>query len=163
MSELIIFNVPLKPDKQNYDEIKFSDEFKGTPEDVRCIKDKVENIQNSTEIKNIYPVKTSIGTVLIRFEPTEGRFKSIEGFMNFEDKAIQQSASDSDDSDKQESSQSEKLYVYEVFLKGGVRYTATALYTLEEKEKYIFVQPENNRESFVLISAVSSIIRQLKG
>ncbi len=157
MSELMIFSVPLKPDKKNYEEIKFSDEFKGTPEDMRLIKDSVNKIQNSTESKGSREIQTSIGKVSVRFEPTEGRFKSIEGFVNVEDKAVQKSASDGDDKQN-------LLYVYDVYLRDGRNFTVEALNYRQEGEKYIFVQSENtlSHETFVLVSEVLSVVRQLR-
>lgn len=158
MPELMIFRVPLKPDKKNYEDIKFSDEFKGTDEDVKCIKDSVRKIQNSTDIKGIREVQTSIGNVSIRFEPTEERFKSIEGFVNVEDKAVQKSLSDSDDKQN-------LLYVYEVYLRDGRNFTVEALNYRQEGEKYIFAQSDENtlsHETFVLVSEVLSIVRQTR-
>jgi len=123
------------------------------------IRNIVDEIKNSTEIEGSREIHISVGNVSIHFRqnPIEKRFKSIEGFMNVENKAIQKSASDGDDKQN-------LLYVYEVYLRDGRNFTVEALNYRQEGEKYIFAQSENNlsHETFVLVSEVLSIVRQLK-
>ncbi len=154
MPQKSVFTVPLTSDRKDYRPIQFNHDF--SPEDRKRIEDSVSNIQNSTECEGTSEIETEMGKISVRFKRIDERFKSIEGFMEVQDRTGQQTVSASAEHKQECRTDRNSVHNYEVYLRNGQYFTVTALNCREESGRYIFTNPDS-QETIVFVSVTAAI------